>query len=76
MDKYIEYHSVCPFARIGSPHPLPRKRVCVPSHLDPGGSHWLAGDGVGGANSADWPETGSLGGDTHSLAGKGVGGAN
>jgi hypothetical protein len=32
----IEYQSVCPFVGIGSPHPLTRKRVCLPP-LDPRG---------------------------------------
>jgi hypothetical protein len=27
---YIEYHSVCPLVRIGTPHPLSRKRVPPP----------------------------------------------
>ncbi len=30
---YLEYHSACPLVRIGTPHPLFRKRVCpLPRH--------------------------------------------
>ncbi len=45
---YLEYHSVCPLVRVGTPHPLSRKRVCsLPP--EPGGGHtrlrvrWLGG---------------------------------
>ncbi len=27
---YVEYQSFCPVVSIGSPHPLPQKRVCLP----------------------------------------------
>ncbi len=29
---YLEYNSVCPLVRIGSPSPLSRKRVCPPRY--------------------------------------------
>jgi hypothetical protein len=39
----------CPFVGIGSPHPLPRKRVCLPHWTHPGREeqHSLAGGGWG-----------------------------
>jgi hypothetical protein len=40
------------------PPPSSHKRVCVPSHLDPvGRTYSLGGEGVGGANSDDRPDT-------------------
>jgi hypothetical protein len=42
---YLEYHCVCPFVRIGTPHPLSRKRVC-PSPRTKGGIQSPAGRGV------------------------------
>ncbi len=51
---YLEYQSVCPLVRIGTPHPLSRKRVCPP--LEPKGeeTHSPEGEGAGGPNSDDW----------------------
>jgi hypothetical protein len=37
--KYLEYHSVCPFVCIGTPHPLSRKRVCPSPRNQDGGGH-------------------------------------
>jgi hypothetical protein len=34
---YIDYHSVCPIFRIGTPHPLSRKRLCYPPPRTKGG---------------------------------------
>ncbi len=34
----VEYHSVCPLVRIGTPHPLFRKRVCPPRTKGWGGA--------------------------------------
>jgi len=57
---YIEYtdwyHSACPFIWIGSLHPLPRKRVCLPPRTQRGGATLACGWGVGGPNSDDWTE--------------------
>jgi hypothetical protein len=46
---YLEYQSVCPFIRIGSPSPLSPKRVCLPPLEPKGGQHLLAGEGAGGS---------------------------
>jgi hypothetical protein len=59
---YLEYHNVCSFERIGSPHPLPGKREClvyVSPPLGPkgGGTHSLADEEVWGTNSDDWKES-------------------
>ncbi len=46
---YIEYQSGCPFVGIGSPHPLPRTRVCIPPWNHRGEEqHSLAGERLGG----------------------------
>ncbi len=50
---YIEYHSVSPLVRIGSAHPLSRKRVCPP----PGPEHSPANEGVGEPNLDAWRES-------------------
>ncbi len=51
---YLEYHSVCPLVRFGTPPPsLSRKRVCSAPRTK-GGTHSLTGEGVGGPNSDDW----------------------
>jgi hypothetical protein len=50
---YLEYHSVCPLVRIGTPHPVYRK--CVPLPGTKGGGETLTAAGEGrGANSDDW----------------------
>ncbi len=57
---YLEYQRVCPFVRIGSPHPFYRKRLCLPpprNQKGVGRQHLLAGEGAGGANSDDWRES-------------------
>ncbi len=51
----VEYQCFFPVVWIESPHLLSRKRVCPPH--GPGGTHSLAGEGVGGPNSDDWTET-------------------
>jgi hypothetical protein len=52
---YLEYQSVGPFVRIGSPAPLSRKRVYLPPwNQREGGQHSLASEGEGGHNSDDW----------------------
>jgi hypothetical protein len=43
---YLEYHSVSPFVRIGSPRPL---ASVSPLWNRGGGQHWLAGEGFGGS---------------------------
>ncbi len=44
----LEYQSVCPCVRIGSPRPLSGKRVCPPFwNQKKVGQHWLAGEGAG-----------------------------
>jgi hypothetical protein len=56
-----EYQSGCPFVKTGSPHPLPRKRVCLT--LGPKGveeQHSLASEGMGGPSSDDWNENQAL----------------
>jgi hypothetical protein len=43
---YIEYQSSCPFVGVGSPHPLPRKRVClIPWTQREGEQHSFGGEG-------------------------------
>jgi hypothetical protein len=56
---FLEYQSICPFVRIGSPRPLSRQRVCPPPQNQRvgGGQHSLAGEGAGGADSDDWRES-------------------
>ncbi len=45
---YLEYHSVCPLVRIGTPHPLSRKRMCPPPLNQRGGTCTrLLGKGYG-----------------------------
>jgi hypothetical protein len=61
---YLEYHSVCPLIRIGTP-PLSRKRVCPPSpgtKKEGGGAHSSACEGVGESqsNSDDWRKKNSI----------------
>jgi hypothetical protein len=50
---YIEHQSVCPFVGIGSPHPLSRKRECLPPWTDWewGEQHSLAVEGMGRPNT-------------------------
>ncbi len=46
---HLEYHSVCPLVRIGTPHTLSRKRVSPPPGIkEAGGTHSPTGEGVGG----------------------------
>ncbi len=45
---YIEYQSVCPFVGIGYPHPLTRKRVCLPPWTQRGEKQHSLACGVGG----------------------------
>ncbi len=46
VQRYLELHSVCPFVRIGAPHPTPNpESECVPPRNQP------KGEGVGGPNS-------------------------
>ncbi len=52
---YLEYQSVCLIVGIGSPHPLSRKRVCIPLGPKGGGGGTLS-CGWGGADSDDWIE--------------------
>jgi hypothetical protein len=53
-----EGQTSCPVIRIGSPHPLTRKRLLLPPPMGcRGETYSLAGEGVGGPNSDDWPET-------------------
>ncbi len=42
---YIEHQSFCPVVWIGSPHPLPRKRVCLPPDRKMGGDTLAMGWG-------------------------------
>jgi hypothetical protein len=50
---YLEYHSVCPLVRIGTPPtPSPLASVSLPSEPK-GGTHWSGGEGVRGPNSDD-----------------------
>jgi hypothetical protein len=45
---YLEYHSVCPFVRIGiPPPPLPLASVLPPAEPGGGGTHSTACEGVG-----------------------------
>ncbi len=52
---YIEYHSVCPLVRIGSPRPISRKRVCPPRNqgatLDCG---WGVADAIRTTGEKAW----------------------
>jgi hypothetical protein len=62
---YIEYQSFCPFVGIGSLHPLPRKRVWLPS---PGPKLYLQSSELGPTPPAGkWVSTpfGSWGGGGH-----------
>ncbi len=43
----LEYHSICPLVRIGTPYPLSCKRVFTPSLAPKEGVHLPAGEGVG-----------------------------
>jgi hypothetical protein len=57
--EYSAPHRVyfCPVVRIGSPHPLTRKRVLLPP-LDPRReTHLIAGEGVGEPNSDEGTDT-------------------
>ncbi len=45
---YLEYHSVGPLVRIGTPHPLSRKRMCTPTP-EPKGGTLACGWGGGGS---------------------------
>ncbi len=52
---YTENQSFCPFLGIGSPHPLTRKRVCLPPWTQRGEEqHSLVGEGP---NADDWKES-------------------
>jgi hypothetical protein len=52
---YQEYHSVCPFVRIGTPPTPSSPSKCVPSPESKGGRHTrLRVRGRGGPNSDDW----------------------
>ncbi len=48
----LEYHSVCPLVRIGTPTPAPASEWAP--HLNQGEGNSPAGEGVGGPNSDDW----------------------
>ncbi len=52
---YLEYHSVCPIVRIGTPPPkIPHLSVSFPRNQE-GDAHSPAGEGAGGGpNSDDW----------------------
>ncbi len=53
---YLEYQSVCPFVRIGSPSLFSRKRVCPPLGTKRGAT-FACGRGARGANLDDWRES-------------------
>ncbi len=55
--QYIEYQSVGFFVGIGSPQPLPRKPVWLPSGTQAGSQNRLRGRGSGEPNSDDGTET-------------------
>jgi hypothetical protein len=50
---YLEYHSVCPLVRIGTPPPLSLARVSPPGAKG-GGNTLPAGERMGGLNWDDW----------------------
>jgi hypothetical protein len=52
-----ECQSFWPVVRIGSPHPLHRKRVCPPSKIQVGGHTLACGNGVGEANTDEGTDT-------------------
>jgi hypothetical protein len=52
--KYLEYHSVCPLVRIGTPHPLSRERVYSPPESKGGEHTRLLVRGWAGPNSDGW----------------------
>jgi hypothetical protein len=59
INTFTEYHSVCSFFRIGTPHPLSRKRVCSPlPRSQRGGGHTRLR--VRGPNSDDWRKSQAL----------------
>ncbi len=51
---YLEYHRVCPLVRIGTPHPISRKRVCHLPRNRGGEAHSPKGEGLGGPSSGDY----------------------
>ncbi len=51
---YIEYHSVCPLVRFGTPPPLSLKRVSPSLQNQKGGDTRLWVRGWGSPNSDDW----------------------
>jgi hypothetical protein len=54
---YLEYHSVCPLVRIGTPPPpLPQASVSSPEPKGEEGTHSPAGEGVG-VPTDDWRKT-------------------
>ncbi len=53
--------SISPVVRIGTPNPLTRRWVCPPPPLVPGGTHLLAGEGVGGVPIQGDRHCGTLG---------------
>jgi hypothetical protein len=50
---YLEYHSVCPLVRIGTPHPFSYGRVCPPEPKR-GRAHSPAMEGWVTPNADDW----------------------
>jgi hypothetical protein len=59
---YLEYHSICPFVRIRTPHPLSRKRVPAHPRNQRGWGYTLACMVYGGGpNSDDWRKSLALG---------------
>ncbi len=54
FDIYLEYHSVCPLVKIGTPHPsLPQTSVSPPEPNGEG-AHSHAVEGVESPNSDNW----------------------
>jgi hypothetical protein len=54
VNKYLEYHSICPLARIGTPTPSPARECVPPETKGKGGHTRLRVKKVGGPNSDDW----------------------
>ncbi len=47
VQRYLEYHSVSPLVRIGTPIPSPASACVPPPEPKGGGEHSPAGEGVG-----------------------------
>jgi hypothetical protein len=54
MYEYLEYHSVCPLVRIGTPSTPSPASECARPPGTKGGTYSAAGEAVGGPNSDDW----------------------